>query len=97
MTTCALLACPTNELRSAIFREYAERVRLEKIRPVLKDEHARREDAIFSILNEALDYKDRLRFSAIHLETLEMAVLYWAETICAPEAEINAPEPDPAN
>ena len=34
-------------------------------------------------------------FSAAHLETLLRLVLFWAETISAPDAEINAPEPDP--
>ena len=86
-----------HELRSAIFRVYAEGVRAERIQPKLRDEHTRREEAIFFILHEALDYCDLSRFSATHLETLELAVAYWVEMISAPDAEINAPAPDPAN
>lgn len=65
--------------------------------PGQKDEYTRRKDAISSIFNEALMGNELKMFSAAHLETLLRLVLFWAETISAPDAEINAPEPDPVN
>jgi hypothetical protein len=83
----------SDDLREAIFATYAQIARHEQAQQPYHDEHTRRGNAV-RFIQEILQHRDLMSFSAAHLETLELCFAYWREVEVAPDAPVNAPEPE---